>query len=230
MTSAEFSSWFVSVLTHVVTVPALGACHVWPYGRLKSGGYGTVWFQGKLHRAHRLAFELHHAGVVPALSWVLHHCDNPPCCNPAHLYAGDDADNARDRVLRGRNVEPTPRYGVDHHAAKLSTYRVRLARRRFAAGETVEAIGHALGVTPSTVHAAIIGKTWSNVPGAVDLTKRVRGARRDSTTGVRGVTMTTKGLRPYVATMTTNGNRREIGRYKTIEEASAALALARKLI
>src|SRR5690242_17377686 len=27
---------------------------------------------------------------------VLHHCDNPKCCNPSHLYFGTVADNARD--------------------------------------------------------------------------------------------------------------------------------------
>lgn len=36
---------------------------------------------------------------------VLHHCDNPPCCNPSHLYRGTAADNAKDRDTRNRWVD-----------------------------------------------------------------------------------------------------------------------------
>lgn len=49
---------------------------------------------------HRVAWALAH-GRWPT-GQVLHHCDNPPCCNPAHLYEGDPARNAQDREDRGR--------------------------------------------------------------------------------------------------------------------------------
>jgi hypothetical protein len=40
--------------------------------------------------------------------YVLHHCDNPPCCNPLHLYAGTQRQNIHDAIARGR-FSPPPR-------------------------------------------------------------------------------------------------------------------------
>jgi hypothetical protein len=51
---------------------------------------------------HKVAWEAHHAEPVPDGMSVLHHCDNPICFNPAHLYVGTHQDNIDDRVERGR--------------------------------------------------------------------------------------------------------------------------------
>lgn len=53
--------------------------------------------------AHRRAFELTH-GPLEAGVHVLHACDNPPCCNPAHLFPGDQTLNMRDMVAKGRHA------------------------------------------------------------------------------------------------------------------------------
>lgn len=78
----------------------------WPWtGSTQGKGHGQV-YRGPCrksapHKAHRVAWELTH-GPIPAGLFVCHHCDNPPCCNPAHLYVGTAADNARDMFARGR--------------------------------------------------------------------------------------------------------------------------------
>ena len=76
-------------------------CWEWQ-GARDPHGYGR--FQvvtGTTQKANRFAYELTN-GPVPTGLYVLHHCDNPPCVNPAHLYAGTQRDNVRDMVARGR--------------------------------------------------------------------------------------------------------------------------------
>jgi hypothetical protein len=64
-------------------------------------GYGMRRWNGRTTRAHRVAWEQAN-GPIPAGLSVLHRCDNPPCINVDHLYAGTHQDNMRDRGLRGR--------------------------------------------------------------------------------------------------------------------------------
>jgi hypothetical protein len=77
----------------------------WEWSRRKDKwGYGqfTLSFPRKTCFAHR--FALGQAGVVvPSDLLVMHHCDNPLCCNPMHLTLGTHLDNARDRVMKGRS-------------------------------------------------------------------------------------------------------------------------------
>jgi hypothetical protein len=86
------------------------ACWPWKGERFTKFGYGTFSDrEGKTDRvAHRKAFELIH-GKLPKEVKVRHRCDNPPCCNPAHLLAGTIADNNADMVERlrfSRVLEP----------------------------------------------------------------------------------------------------------------------------
>jgi HNH endonuclease len=57
---------------------------------------------GVMQYAHRLVWEYTY-GPIPEGFQVLHHCDNPPCCNPEHLFLGTSLDNNRDRDAKGRN-------------------------------------------------------------------------------------------------------------------------------
>lgn len=68
-------------------------------------GYGKMKINRKTVRAHRAYYE-HYIGKIPEDLWVLHHCDNPICVNPAHLYAGTQLDNERDKTARGRRPPP----------------------------------------------------------------------------------------------------------------------------
>jgi hypothetical protein len=79
--------------------PELGPCWVWT-GATFDGGYGCLRVKNAGVGAHRLSWEMAN-GRAPT-AWVLHHCDNPCCVRPEHLYEGTRADNTRDMIERGR--------------------------------------------------------------------------------------------------------------------------------
>ena len=90
-------------------------CWEWE-GFRNSPGYGVLKVAGVKLRAHRVAWELANDQKIPEGMLACHHCDNPPCCNPRHLYVGTHADNARDSLDRGRHVSLS---GQDHGRAKV---------------------------------------------------------------------------------------------------------------
>ena len=98
--------------------PDLGPCWLWTGYRYPKG-YGRASDPRVASRqtyAHRLAWELTN-GPIPDGMQVLHACDNPPCCNPAHLSLGSNLENVRDREAKGRGAlvggVPRPRPSAD---------------------------------------------------------------------------------------------------------------------
>src|SRR3990167_6585089 len=82
------------------------ACWIWNGAITAKWGYGCFAISaGQVRGAHKLAWLLTN-GDNKGLC-VLHHCDNRVCVNPAHLYLGTKIDNARDKVVRGRDSTAT---------------------------------------------------------------------------------------------------------------------------
>lgn len=100
-------------------------CWEWQKARQKDG-YGTIRVGKKSMLTHRLMYELCNSSI-PAGLVVRHICDNPPCCNPAHLVLGTDADNKRDSMAKGRHRWPV-KLGERHPAAVLTAEQVQAIR------------------------------------------------------------------------------------------------------
>jgi hypothetical protein len=139
-----------------------GSDECWPWGGIiNRHGYGQCSLDGKNRNASRAAYITHFGGIADDLL-VCHRCDNRACCNPAHLFAGTQADNVEDCRRKGRLVH---RSGADHPrgTAKLNESLVRYARKRFAAGDSQSQIARDLGVHPSVLGRAVRGHSWSHI-------------------------------------------------------------------
>ena len=100
-----------------------------------------------LIETHRAAW-LVTFGEIPAGMFVCHRCDNPPCCNPDHLFLGAHRDNMRDMRAKGRGRGAQ---GSTNANSKLTAEQVAELRRRRLNGESCTALGREFGITPQYV-------------------------------------------------------------------------------
>ena len=125
------------------------------YGRVRHslGGVKTFIF------AHRLSFEFFN-GPIPDGHCVCHRCDNKKCVNPAHLFAGVNAENAQDAASKGLCHRPAGEKGSN---ARLTRDQVEQIRALLAAGtESKSAIGRRFGVGDTCIYKIYRGYTWKD--------------------------------------------------------------------
>ena len=82
-----------------------GECWTTTYKSTGTGGHIRVRPEdyNSMEFLHRLAYEMYYAEPIPEGLCVLHHCDNPICFNPEHLFLGTIKDNYDDSARKGRN-------------------------------------------------------------------------------------------------------------------------------
>lgn len=85
-------------------------CWEWQ-GSKNAQGYGVITEGGKIIKAHRVSYRLHY-GDIPDGLFVCHHCDNPCCVRPDHLFTGTALDNALDMRNKGRRAKKS---GIPGH-------------------------------------------------------------------------------------------------------------------
>ena len=136
-------------------------CWEWQGSRQKRG-YGLFRIKGRLHKAHRAALMV--SGVeVPDDLCVLHSCDNPPCCNPAHLRLGTKGENNTERHAKGRTVLPVWCRGESSAQAKLTKADVLEMRRLWDAGLTCAAIAEGRSVGTRHVWDVVNRRCWNHI-------------------------------------------------------------------
>ena len=126
-------------------------------------GYGTFNLRGKIQLAHRISWMLHNGPIPKGKGYhgtcVLHHCDNPPCVNPKHLFLGTNNDNMADKVKKGRIAN---NIGEQNCNAKLTWEQVCEIRVRYAKGGITQTkLGDEFGVTNQNISDIIRGKLWN---------------------------------------------------------------------
>lgn len=87
----------------------------------KSYLYGQFWLKGKNVTPHRVSYELEYGDFDKTLH-VLHHCDNPICVNPKHLFLGTNEDNIRDKMLKGRWRGGTPKRFIPGYCPRCKRF------------------------------------------------------------------------------------------------------------
>ena len=102
--------------------------------------------------------EEHLGYPIPAGLGVCHHCDNPPCCNPRHLFLGTATDNMRDAVRKGRIAT-----GERNGRAKLTEAQVLEIRAAVAAGETQRSQVARFDCNFQTVSKIIRRHSWRHI-------------------------------------------------------------------
>jgi hypothetical protein len=134
-----------------VNVKGFFDCWEWT-AKIQRDGYGQYSADGRLLTASRVACELAYG---PSDLDALHTCDNPRCCNPAHLYWGTHQQNMEDRQRKGRAA-----VGERNGRAKLTAGQVREIRTR---PESQRKLAREFGVDWTTTRDIRRGKTWTHV-------------------------------------------------------------------
>jgi hypothetical protein len=130
-------------------------------------------------------------GPIPEGAKVLHRCDNPPCIRPDHLFLGTQAENNKDRSLKGRTrtgtgdahgskthpdrvprgdrhksrtmPEALPR-GEGHGMAMLNDKQVVVIKAQLRAGVRQVDLARFYGVSKHVIHLIAKGRTWRHIP------------------------------------------------------------------
>lgn len=135
-------------------------CWWWTAGK-DHKGYGRFGIDGKTQLAHRVSYRLY-VGEIPDGLYVCHHCDNPSCVRPDHLFLGTATDNMQDCKSKGRHryIQPD-NSGEKNYHTKLTEEDVRTIRKMRADGARQIDLAKEFGVAPNTISAIVYYRNWA---------------------------------------------------------------------
>jgi hypothetical protein len=113
----------------------------------------------KPHRASLLI-----KGIDPAGMCVCHHCDNPKCVNPNHLFLGTPQDNHDDRIRKKRFLTNAGLPGEKNPRAKLSDKQVLEIRDLYKTRQVSQRqLAKEFGVSFTTMWQLLSNQTWKHL-------------------------------------------------------------------
>lgn len=132
-------------------------CWEWVKG-FDSNGYGNITVECKTQRVHIISYQLF-VGLIPSGMCVCHTCDNPPCCNPDHLFLGTHRDNMNDMTKKGRRIS-----GEKSTNSKLTQKQVNEIRKTYDPAQTTfRKMAENYNVTADTISRIVRGLSWRAV-------------------------------------------------------------------
>lgn len=140
-------------------------CWEWNMSRSENrGGYGQKVINYKHYASHRLAWLVFRGEIEDGL-FVCHKCDNPPCCNPDHLFLGTPKENQNDAWSKGRLALPTnaPR-GSQVYGSALTAEQVYEIRQKFDAKHSRRQLMRDYGVSKASIYRIGNRETWKHLP------------------------------------------------------------------
>jgi len=158
------------VLWSKVDVKGEDDCWEWK-GFINHDGYGRTWINDKGYYAHRVIYDLVYPNTIslsaPTSSkqtgFLLHNCDNPPCCNPKHLRVGTHDDNMADKAAKGR----TPDFSGDKGPrCKLTMEQAREARELRKQGLTVQQLMDKFSISRASMKSLLRGDSYKEASDA----------------------------------------------------------------
>lgn len=137
-----------------------------PWTGATTKGYGVIGRGraglGNIY-ATRVAYEIAYGTFSDQLN-VCHHCDNPLCVNPSHLFLGTQAENMKDMTVKGRRA-----IGDMLPQTRLDEEKVALIKLNIIAGITHPEIANRYGISQSAVSLIALGKRWRHVQVVTNL-------------------------------------------------------------
>lgn len=138
-------------------------CWDWLGSKTRTG-YGYFHLENRTNKAHRVSWIIHN-GAIPRGAFICHHCDNPSCVNPKHLFTGSALDNTRDMISKKRNnfsmggKHSHP--GELHPQTNLTWKVIREIRKKYATGKyNQKELAKKYNLTQTGVSAIVRCETW----------------------------------------------------------------------
>lgn len=142
----QFNMTFLKAMT----VETDRGCWEW-IGNKCTDGYGQVSFYGQIWMTHRASYFIAHR-KIPSGRLILHNCDNPPCINPQHLYAGNMQQNMVDSIVRQRR-----------HDVRLKPKEVLEIRNRHSLGISTRVLSDHYKVSQNHIRSIVRRNRWRHI-------------------------------------------------------------------